>query len=274
MKIGLIGCGKVGTTLFYLLKKKNSVVGAYDINNKNRKRALRLLNIEKNPSLKELCTKSEALFFATPDDQIMAAYKKARPYITGEKYVYHFSGLLPSNIFPKSKGMHRGSIHPFATFPEIIIPPRRKYILFIEGDKRALSTAKRIFKKDYFTLNTLNRKEKEIYHLTGVFSSNFVVGLMSAIQELAQQLNWGRKEMETCILPIIEETLRNIKHHGIQNALSGPLERGDIKIVETHLKTLRKNKNLKNIYKALSLNVLKNVVKGKKKQRIERILRR
>ncbi len=273
MKIGLIGCGKVGTTLFYLLKKKNHIVGVYDRNKKNKKRALRLLSIKKNPSLEKLCMTSEALFFATPDDQITKAYGKVEPYITSKKYIYHFSGLLRSDIFPKSKGVFRGSVHPFATFPKINILPRRKYIVFIEGDNGALKAAKKIFPKKYFALKMLNKKEKEIYHLVGVFSSNFIVGLMSATQELAKQLKWGTKEIEDYISPIIEETLRNIESYGIKNALSGPLERGDIEVVKTHLKALSKNKNLQNIYKTLSLNILKNIVKGKKKQRIEKILR-
>ena len=273
MRIGLIGCGKVGTTIFYLLKKHNHITGVYDINKKNEKRALKLLHIKENMPLEELCTKSQALFFATPDDQILAAYKKTIPFIKGKKYIFHFSGLLPGATFPKSRNIYRASVHPFATFPKISIPPtRKKYILFVEGDTQAANIAKRIFAKKYFIINRIRKEQKIYHHLIGVFSSNLMVGLISAIYEVAKSTHWSNKEINNVVMPIIEETLNNIKINSVKNALSGPLERGDIEIIKKHLNTLKKNKNLLDIYKTLSLVILKNVVKNGKKEEIEKLL--
>lgn len=273
MRIGLIGCGKVGTTIFYLLKKNNHITGVYDINKKNEKRAVKLLRIKRNLTLDELCIKSQALFFATPDDQILAAYKKVKPFIKGKKYIFHFSGLLPAGIFPKSKNTYRASVHPFATFPKISIPAtRKKYILFIEGDTTAIKAAKRIFIKKYFIINKIRKEQKIYHHLIGVFSSNLMVGLISAIYEMTKSTHWSNKEINDVIMPIIKETLNNIEINGIKNALSGPLERGDIKIIKKHLKTLKKDKNLLNIYKTLSQAILENVVKNGKKKEIEKLL--
>ncbi|MCK4251700.1 DUF2520 domain-containing protein, partial [candidate division WOR-3 bacterium] len=271
--IGLIGCGKVGTTIFHLLKKHNHITGVYDINKKNEKRALKLLRIKRKLTLDELCIKSQALFFATPDDKILAAYKKAKPFIKGKKYIFHFSGLLPAGIFPKSKNTYRASVHPFATFPKISIPAtRKKYILFIEGDTPATKAAKRIFIKKYFIINKIRKEQKIYHHLIGVFSSNLMIGLISAIYEMTKSTHWNNKEINDVIMPIIKETLNNIEINGIKNALSGPLERGDIEIIKKHLKTLKKNKNLLDIYKTLSLVILKNVVKNGKKKELENLL--
>ena len=273
MNIGLIGCGKVGTTIFYLLKNNNKIIGVYDINKKKEKQALKSLHIKKNLSLKELCTKSQALFFATPDDQILIAYMKAKPFIEDKKCIFHFSGLLPSAIFPKSRNIYRGSIHPFATFPDIVLPPaRNKYYLFVEGNEHALHAIKRIFAKRYFSIKTLKGYQKTKYHLLGVFSSNLLIGLAWAICRLAKDIGWTKKEIDEVIIPIIEETLHNIHGKGLNNALSGPLERGDIEVIKKHLSTLKKNKDLSNIYRILSLAVLKNVVKGEKRKKIEELL--
>lgn len=273
MRIGLIGCGKVGTTLFYLLKKNNQITGVYDINSKNEKRAVKLLHINKNLPLRELCIKSEALFFATRDDQIREAYKKVRAFINGKKYIFHFSGLLSAIIFPKSKNIYRCSAHPFATFPRIIIPPSRKrYPLFIEGDPQAIKVAKKIFSTKHFMLKKINKKDKKIYHLLGVFSSNLVVGLTSAIYEIVKKMNWKEKDLYDIIFPLVEESLSNIKKYKIKNALSGPLERGDIKIIKKHLDTLKKDKNLSNIYKTLSMAILHNIPRCKNKKKIKKLL--
>ncbi len=274
MKIGLIGCGKVGTTLFYLLKKNNHIVSVYDINKENEKRALKLLNIKKKLPLRELCIKSEALFFATPDDQLVKAFEKVKRYIRNKKYVFHFSGILTSSIFPKSRNIYRVSVHPFATFPRVIIPSARKrYFLFVEGDIQAIKAAQKIFSRRHFTIKKLIKKQKTYHHLVGIFASNLMVGLLSAIYELAEEMNWKEKDFREVVYPIIEETLKNIKKYKLRNALSGPLERGDIEVIKKHLKALKKNKYLLNIYKTLSMSTLKNVIRNKKRKEIEKLLR-
>ncbi len=191
----------------------------------------------------------------------------------GKKYIFHFSGLLSSTVFPKSKNIYRGSIHPFATFPDIVLPPtRNKYYLFVEGNEHALRAIKRIFAERYFSIRKLKGCQKTKYHLLGVFSSNLLVGLVWAICGLAKDIGWTKKEINEVIMPIIEETLHNIRGKGLNNALSGPLERGDIEVIKKHLSTLKKNKDLSNIYKTLSLTVLKNVVKNSNKKKIEELL--
>ncbi|KPK70254.1 hypothetical protein AMJ87_09180 [candidate division WOR_3 bacterium SM23_60] len=272
MKIGLIGCGKVGTSIFYYLSKYNSVVGVYDTNNTHEKRTARLLHVKENPPLEELCRTSTALFFATPDDETKHAYNSVRRFIKGKKYLFHFSGLLPAAVFPKARSVYRASVHPFATFPQLFIPPaRRHYMLFLEGDQRAVKSARAIFDKKHFTLKTINTKRKMHYHTLGVFSSNFVVGLFSAMRSLANRLEWTEQEMYDVVFPMIEETLENIKLYGSKGALSGPLVRGDAKTIRRHLRALKQDSRLADMYKALSLQLLEAVVKGKNKD-IKKIL--
>ncbi len=274
MKIGLIGCGKVGTSMFYYLSKNNSAVGVYDINKTHQERTARLLHVKKNPPLEQLCRTSTALFFATPDDEIKNAYKKIQRFIEGKKYLFHFSGLLPAAVFPKKRDVYRASVHPFATFPQLFMPPARKqYMLFLEGDQRAVKGACTIFDKKHFTLKTISAKKKVHYHILGVFSSNFIVGLFSAMRSMAKHLGWTEQEMHDAIFPMIEETLENIQLYSSEGALSGPLVRGDTKTIRRHLRALKKDKHLAAIYKALSLHLLETVVKDNNKN-IKKILLR
>ncbi len=273
MRIGLIGCGRVGVTLFSLLKKNNHVVGVYDIKKKNEKRALQLLHLRKNQKLHELCRNSDALFFATPDDQVLKAFTRAKPYVQGRKYLFHFSGLLPASIFPRRKDVYRASIHPFATFPEIMIAFRKKYFLFIEGDKEAKRVAREIFKTKYFTIRNIATKRKALYHLIGVFASNLLIGLLLAVHALTRRIGWKERDFYEVVFSIIEETLGNIKKNQLKNALSGPLKRGDIEVIKKHISTLKGEKDLLNIYKAVSLYVLKNIPTDKKRKQIESLLK-
>ncbi|MBE0432917.1 DUF2520 domain-containing protein [candidate division WOR-3 bacterium] len=274
MRIGLIGCGRVGVTLFDLLRKNNTIVGVYDKKKQRERIAAMLLRIRHNPSYHELVKQSEALFLATPDDEILRAYAKMREHISGPTCIFHFSGILPADIIPRTPKVYRASVHPFATFPEIAVPARKRhYHISLEGDPPAIKAARAIFGARYFTLKKIRKQDKTLYHLTGVFSSNLLVALIASACYLAGKIGWTEKEIQQLIFPIIEQTLGNIKRRGLVNALSGPLVRGDVLTIEKHLRALRNDKTLLNVYKALSHLLTTDFAGSKKKRALRRILR-
>ena len=273
MRIGLIGCGRVGVTIFYFLKKNNRIVGVYDPDGQREKKAVEILRIRNNPDYRGLINQSEALFIATPDDAILKAYKKMSRHLTGPKLVFHFSGILRANILPKERNISRASIHPFATFPKIVIPPIRKHLfLSVEGDRQAVMGARVMFHPKYFTLMKLKKEDKAFYHLIGVFSSNLLVGLIASIYDMAGKLKWKEKDIHQLVYPIIEETLHNIKTHGLKESLSGPLQRGDVETIEKHLNTLKRHKRILRIYKQLSLYIVQNLSPHNRNRRIKKLL--
>jgi len=258
MKIGLIGCGRVGLTIGYFLNKTNMLYGIYDINKIRLNQAAKILKIKENPDYTELIKKCDVLFFATPDDKILSAYTRASKHITDKKYVFHFSGLLPAEIFPKGKSVYRGSLHPFATFPQLSIQyQRNRYHLFFQGDRQCLHLARIIFPKKHFVISSITSEQKPVYHLIGVFSSNFIVALSEAVRYLARNLKWPEKNFKKLILPLMMDTVMNVKKYGIKHGLSGPMVRGDIQSIKKHLTILRKDPISCNIYCSLSQILIK-----------------
>jgi len=273
MLIGLIGCGRVGVTIFSILKEQHKITGVYDVVKENEKNAARLLKVRDNPVHREIVRRSQALFIATPDDMIRRAYMKLLNDICGAKYIFHFSGLHPAEVLPKKKGIYRASIHPFASFPALSARPGKKhFLLFVQGDVAAVRKARAIFNPRYFTLRTLKRKDKTMCHLTGVFASNLLVGLVSSVNDIARKIGWKDKEIKRFVFPLIAEALKNFEHNGPDKALSGPLQRGDTRTVEIHLKALRKDKELLAIYKSLSLYILNNLTSASKKTELKKLL--
>jgi predicted short-subunit dehydrogenase-like oxidoreductase (DUF2520 family) len=274
MNIGLIGCGRVGTTLFYLLRRKHRIVGVQDIKAAKEKKACHLLGLEKKVGLKTLCKKSTALFIATPDDAIVDAYRSIAPFITGQKYVFHFSGALPSTVFPKKQGVYRAVVHPFVTFPRLIIPPKRRlFPLYIEGDAQARAAAKRIFRSRSFSIRIISKKDKIYCHLAGVFSSNFIVALMMQTLKVMRRSHLSSKDLRETILPIIRDTLSNIEDHGVYKALSGPLQRGDSTTIKKHIKALCHDQLLLKTYYILSLAILETLPDDKNKKQLQKVLK-
>ena len=254
--------------------KNNQIIGTYDTNRRRQRFAARSLNIRDNPTYLELIKRSEVLLIATLDDIITRAYTKMSRHITGTKYIFHFSGILPAYIMPKRMNIHRASVNPFATFPETSpTAARQHFFMSIEGDPRALRAARQVFNNKNFTIRKINKEDKPIYHLIGVFSSNLLVGLVAAINELADKIGWRRKELVKMIIPLMEHTMNNIKSLGAQKSLSGPLRRGDIAVIEKHLRSLQRDKNLLQIYKVLSRAIVENLLKDGKKRELDRLLR-
>ncbi|MEO0190472.1 MAG: DUF2520 domain-containing protein [candidate division WOR-3 bacterium] len=255
MKIGLIGCGRVGLALCYLIKDRVDIIGVYDIKKENQKRAIKILKIEKNPTFKNLIKESDVLFFTTPDDEILNAFKRAVIYFDDKKirYCFHFSGILPAEIFPKGNRIFRGSLHPYATFPRIIIPPRLdKIYLFFQGDYSAYKIAGRIFGGSNFIIKKIKKEHKGYCHLTGVYASNLLVGLITGILNLTKKMRWGERELREVVLPLMEQTLQNIRVSGLRYALSGPIVRGDIETIKRHIELIKNDRRLFSIYRILS----------------------
>lgn len=272
MKIGLIGCGRLGLTIGYFLKKSGNLYGLYDIDKKALTYAVKILKLKNNPDYKELIKNCDILLFATPDDRILNAFNQAKKFITDKKFLFHFSGLLSAEIFPANKNIHRAALHPFATFPRISIPPsRRRYTLFFQGDKQSYHIARKIFSSENFQIRLLKREQKPVYHLAGVFSSNLIVTLTEAILHLTRRLKWRKADFDALVFPMMIETITNVKKYGIKNGLSGPIVRGDIASIKKHLKILKKTPELYRVYRDLSRIIIK-YAPSKKQKQLKRIL--
>jgi len=266
MRISLVGCGKVGVIILYYLKERHVIIGVYDPDQQAQNRAVRILGIKKPVPYPEFVKKSDAVFIATPDDMIQDASNRIRKYLGKNTLLVHFSGTLPAEILPRTRGALRAAVHPFATFPKLVIPPPRLvYPLFIQGDRKTVDRVRRIFRGKHFTVSRISKTEKARCHLMGVMCSNLFVSLVVAVNKLTPRGTDREKLFRFAVLPLVEETLANLKKSGIESALSGPIKRGDLRTVKAHLKMLRKDKNLIRIYRALSENIVKYAPKGKVK---------
>lgn len=274
MNIGLIGCGRVGTTMCYLLRRKNRIIGVYDVNKSKKQKTARILELSQLIPLETLCIKSTVLFIATPDNEIVHAYKTVESMLHKNMYIFHFSGALPSSVFPKKQGMYRAAVHPFATFPRLIIPPRRKNIpMYIEGDARARAVAKKIFQMPLFSPVSISKNNKIYCHLAGVFASNFIVALLTEIRTLMKKADLPARDVQKAILPIIKDALSNIEAHGLHRSLSGPLQRGDTQTIKKHVQALRHDSVLLTTYKILSLAIVETLPEHKGKKQLQKILK-
>ncbi len=259
MKCGLIGAGRVGTAFFFHLKKTGvKISGIYDIDRNRVLRAESILGKKFYRPFPDLIRESDIIFIATPDSEISKVYHQSRPYLKPGSTLFHFSGSTRAKIL-RRKDVYQGSLHPLGTFPDYQSYRKIKsYYFGLEGDKRAVATAERILKNMGIKYFVLRSKKKIIYHLASVFSSNLLIGLLAIAESLARRCNLRKDEFTKFFGPLISGAIDDIKTKGLVGALSGPVERGDLKTIKSHLKILASiDRRYLEIYRLISREILR-----------------
>lgn len=264
--ISIIGAGVVGTAIGYLLKKKGyKVIGVATRNIRSARDSVKFIG-DGAPYISNLDAVSgaEVIFITTPDDAIKMVCDELVKggAIRGGSCVFHMSGALPSNILTsaKSKGASVGSIHPLqslATRKEAVSNLPGSYYN-IEGDKKAVTVARKIVKDLGGKEMVIPTKGKVLYHSGAVFASNYLITIFSAGIELLRTAGIPRSKALPGLLSLVKGTVKNIENVGIPMALTGPIQRGDISIIEGHILQIRRSSpDLFNLYCQLGKETVK-----------------
>jgi predicted short-subunit dehydrogenase-like oxidoreductase (DUF2520 family) len=277
--VALIGCGRVGTAIALGLKRAGyRIVWVKDVDPKAERRAAKLLLGEQRAEGKEQRAKSkeqkakmppgaEVILIATPDSQIAAAYHEIASALVPGQTLVHFSGAHTSQIIqnPKPKIQNHGvlAMHPVMTFAECGMRSAECGIpegtfFSLEGNAKGLRVGKRLVRDLGGKVLVLRTEDKPLFHAACVFVSNFLDVLIDAGIEMCGEVGLEPKIAYRVLEPLIRQTLRNIAESGTTQALSGPIERGDIETVRKHLAALTKRRpELVQLYEALAAQTQK-----------------
>jgi predicted short-subunit dehydrogenase-like oxidoreductase (DUF2520 family) len=233
----IIGYGKLGSHLYYALKKSPQFKISGVIKNSLKKI---------NPAL---VNNSNIIFICTQDNKIPVVTKKLsdKSFSLKSKYVYHTSGSLNSDVLVSlgKKGANTGSFHPVQTFEAIAKKDlgrfKKKYIA-VEGNKKAVKKAQYLARSIKAIPFEISKNNKVYHHICCVVASNYTASLMRVIEKIAAKkirIN-GFKNFSffNIYKPLAEQTLENIAKKGAAKSLTGPIERNDMETVTSHLKAL------------------------------------
>jgi predicted short-subunit dehydrogenase-like oxidoreductase (DUF2520 family) len=257
--IAIIGAGKAGTVisrkLFDIGYNFNSVISKHKSSARNLAASINCRIYSDN--ILSLPVDTRLIIIATPDSEIEKVADELSKCNLGFKTlkVFHISGCLSSDILEalRRKGTTVFSIHPFQTFmlknASIEILDNISY--GIEGDKKGISAAKKIVSDLGGTYFVVPKSMKPLYHLAGVFASNYFITLIDSIDKILSEFVSGANARKNIIIPIIKRSFSNILENGYKKSITGPLVRGDTNTIEQHLKILNKyDKELLKLYKA------------------------
>jgi len=245
--IAIIGPGKVGISIGILASRAGYQVAAVGGRNKERTSAAakRIGNGVRARSIPEAAKKAQMVLLSVTDDAIedvcvkLAEQRKFKQ----KAVVVHCSGALSSNVLTTACDYCKCSIasmHPLQTFPTIDTAIKRikGAYCFCEGDENAVSVIEELAKNIGMKPVRISSKSKTLYHAAAVMACNYLVALMDSAISLAENAGIDRTTAWLSLKPLVTATLNNISSMGTADSLTGPIARGDIKIVSRHLHEL------------------------------------
>ena len=247
--VGFIGAGKVGTALASLLHGRGVDVRAVSGRKPADGRRMALgagLDQGAASSSAKTVASADLVFLTVPDDSIeplCMEIARAGGWRAGQGVV-HCSGALPSSVLQSARdaGAFIASFHPLQTFASLqaALTNMPGSTFAIEGDPELVEQLDALVELLGGTALHLRPEEKTLYHAAATIASNYTVTLASLASRLLVDQGVA-PDVNTALgylLPLLRGTIDNLEALGLPDALTGPLSRGDVGTVASHLAAL------------------------------------
>jgi predicted short-subunit dehydrogenase-like oxidoreductase (DUF2520 family) len=271
--ISIIGPGRLGRALAENLVRAGYAVDEIVFPNAN---SLRKNRRSLSRKLRMLVTTSDRaqlnadlVWSCVPDAQIKTVAENLKSTTNWKgRIVFHSSGALTSDALQalRKQGAATASVHPLMTFVHGSQPDLKGIPFALEGDPAAVRMARHIVKNLGGDPFTVRKQNKPLYHAWGTLLSPLLLSFLVATEQVARATGISSKDARKKMLPIARQTITNYAAIGPAGAFSGPLVRGDVKVVREHLKALKGIPEAREIYLAAARSALRHLPVRNRKQ--------
>ncbi len=244
MPFAIVGPGRVGTALARLLAGAGyEFAGAAGRSMESAQAACRLIGAGvATTNAADVAAAAGLVLITTPDDVIGTVCAELAPHLPEGAVVAHCSGALPSSVLAPARaaGSHVGSLHPLQTLATVeqaveLLPGS---YCCIEGDPEAVDVLEGVARAIGARPLVIATESKALYHAAAVMACNYLVTLQDAAVRLGTAAGLDGEEFLQALMPLVRGTVHNLEQVGLPNALTGPIERGDLETVRRHLDAL------------------------------------
>lgn len=183
-----------------------------------------------------------------------------------ETVVAHTSGALTSSSLAAiaDEGADTLSFHPLQALTDDSGPDALNGVYVgLEGSQRAVGAGIELAVGLGLRYLVLSAEAKARYHVAAVVASNFQVTLMAIVQEILNSIDVPRDDSYAMIEPLVRGTLENLARSTPEEALTGPVVRGDIDTLRRHGLTLRQHlPQLVPVYTAMTVEAVRVAVRS------------
>ena len=242
--VGVVGAGAVGTALGVAISRAGWPVRA--VSSRDRAKLDRFAGLVPTarpfPDPVAVVDEVELVILAVPDDAVASVAERLRLY-AGQAMV-HTSGLLDAQVLHPAlaAGSHIGAFHPLVSFTSDVersVAGLRGATAALEGDDTLVELLADLAERLGLVPVRLPAGSKPAYHAAAVLASGGLVALLDAIASLAATAGIAEDGALGIYGRLLEQTLANARAGGIDEALTGPVVRGDIGTLESHVAALR-----------------------------------
>lgn len=266
LKYGIIGAGNIGQILIRKLAAKGKLLWVVESDSKkiNNIKETISFKFELFSDISEINIIPSIIIIAVNDTSIENVAEKLSDILDKRLegvYVFHLSGSLPLKLLSscKDKGADIFTMHPYQTFYGDDSTALDNAIWAVEKGDVDLNIINNIVSDlggDYeiFTPETL--KNKNLYHLSAVLASNYLILSLSFAKRIAEISGINPAKF---LPPILKQTINNFINYGLNNKLplTGPIARGDFEIIRKHISALENKPELLEIYANMTKSALK-----------------
>ena len=187
-------------------------------------------------------------------DEVSVAANDGR--IARGTVILHTSAIAePAGLSALSlAGFPGGTFHPLVPFtdPEISAELLRKGWIGIDGENAAKNVSRRLAGHIGARVLEIPPGKKPAYHAAAVMASNFPVVLASVAGHLLHDIGIPDGSAYQAVESLMSGALTNMKQALPDDALTGPVVRGDAETVGKHLRALQGTGATLEVYRALS----------------------
>jgi predicted short-subunit dehydrogenase-like oxidoreductase (DUF2520 family) len=252
--VAIVGFGRLGGALALGLKRAGWPLTVLPRSDASVRRAAEMnVQLAEHDALKaaQLC------ILAVPDAAVAAVARTLTADVGPDTALIHCAGALDLSAFGDEPSMlrrPRGSFHPLAAISDPSDTLEGHAVALTASTRALLTTLEELAADLALSPIEVPEARRAAYHAGAVLAAGGVVALISAATEALREAGIAEEDALKALLPLTRSALRGIEQRGLSRALTGPVARGDIAVVQSHLTSLPAE--LANIYRALALRGL------------------
>lgn len=243
--LGFAGTGRVGQALALAFSQRGyPIIGIASRNVSSAEKLKEKVHAQSaGEDASSFSQGTDILFLTVPDQAIKKVCDEIA--VTGGfrkgQVAVHTSGALGTGILGSAKkaGAWTLAFHPLQSFSGKSGESHLDKIYYVlQGDDEAIRVGKELAQALEGFPVVIEEQAKPLYHAGAMILSNGLVAVYKAGTEAFQRAGVAPDEASAMSVPLLRGTLLNLIRGGVSDALTGPIERGDVETVKAHLKAL------------------------------------
>lgn len=268
LKVNMLGSGNVATHLAMALNEAgHTVCGIYSRKKAHAEELAGRLN-RSSRSERDVCAVDNLSALPVADVYVFAVrdavladlaenLRNSLPEAVCRNALFlHTAGSMPIDVLSQRFALS-AVMYPLQTFSKTASLDFGQVPLFVEGNcPQSEQAVVKMARSLSCKVTHLDGNGRKRIHLAGVFANNFTNRMCQVAYDLLQDSGID----PTCLLPILDETVRKLHSMPPRQAQTGPAVRWDRNVMDMHRRMLDGQPDLRQIYDDISQSIHQTVM--------------